>query len=387
MKHWIYIPILLLSALALAQNTPTVGNLPDSGPNLPATCTVGQIYYKTTATVGLNQCNTLNTWTAVGGGSGVASVGLSLNAGATCGAAAVTGSPVTTSGTLNINFTGVNGDIVTFNGSNCPSDSGTLLSAMAPLASPSFTGTITSAGNLNFSSAGSPSITSAAVNGDINLTPNGTGGLVFPQGAVGSAAIKFALDTAGAGIYRTAAQSYDITNGTVNMILLSSSFVKLRSTEAFAVSSTTDANGAADICLDRSAANIFRADANSACSDGLGKLQAQAYLTNTNCAVIGTAANPSVASCSAASSGSFSCATNASTATCQVNTTAVTANSEIFIEGRNDATTGTRLGVTCNTGITTALPEISAVVAGTSFTINLGTFSVNPECFSYFIVN
>lgn len=111
------------------------------------------------------------------------------------------------------------------------------------------------------------------------------------------------------------------------------------------------------------------------------------YSTATNCAAVGTAANPSVASCTAASAGSFSCATNASTGTCTVNTTAVTANSEIFIEGRNDTTTGTRLGVTCNTGITTALPEISAVVAATSFTINLGTFTTNPECFSYFIVN
>jgi hypothetical protein len=77
------------------------------------------------------------------GGAGVTSVGLSLNTGATCGAAAVTGSPVTTSGMLNINFVGVSGDVVTFNGSNCPQDSGTLLSAMAPLASPVFTGTPT----------------------------------------------------------------------------------------------------------------------------------------------------------------------------------------------------------------------------------------------------
>jgi hypothetical protein len=58
----------LLSALAPLtawQNTPTLGVLPDSGPNLPATCVVGQIYFKTASTVGLNQCLIANTWTAV----------------------------------------------------------------------------------------------------------------------------------------------------------------------------------------------------------------------------------------------------------------------------------------------------------------------------------
>ena len=140
-----------------------------------------------------------------------------------------------------------------------------------------------------------------------------------------------------------------------------------------------------DTALTRTAAGVV--SVGTALANSLGTLKAGLYATGTNCAAVGTAANPSVASCTAAAAGSFSCATNASTGTCTVNTTAVTANSEIFIVGRNDTTTGTRLSVTCNTGITTALPEISAVVAATSFTINLGTFTTNPECFSYFIVN
>lgn len=127
----------------------------------------------------------------------------------------------------------------------------------------------------------------------------------------------------------------------------------------------------------------FTSDINTA----TGRIKANTFGTQTNCAANGTAANPSVVSCTAASAGSFSCSTSASTGTCTVNTTAVTANSEIFITGRNDATTGTRLGVTCNTGISTVLPEIATVVAATSFTINLGTFASNPECFSYYIIN
>ena len=109
--------------------------------------------------------------------------------------------------------------------------------------------------------------------------------------------------------------------------------------------------------------------------------------TNTNCSAVGTAANPSVASCGSAQAGSFSCATNASAGTCVVNTSAVTANSEIFITQRSDTTTGTRLSVTCNATLTTVIPEITAVIPATSFTINLGTITTNPECFNYFIVN
>jgi hypothetical protein len=109
--------------------------------------------------------------------------------------------------------------------------------------------------------------------------------------------------------------------------------------------------------------------------------------TTTKCAAAGTAANPSVASCSAAPAGLFSCATNASTGTCVVDTTAVTANSVIQIQP--DSSLGSALSVTCNTTADSGLtaPRVSARSAGTSFTITLGTFTTNPECFSYIIVN
>ncbi len=109
--------------------------------------------------------------------------------------------------------------------------------------------------------------------------------------------------------------------------------------------------------------------------------------TTANCSAIGTSANPSLVACSAAAAGSFSCAVAASTGTCVISTTAVTANSEILITQRTDTTTGTRLSVTCNTGVSTVLPVVTAVTAATSFTINLGTIAANPECFSYHIVN
>lgn len=118
----------------------------------------------------------------------------------------------------------------------------------------------------------------------------------------------------------------------------------------------------------------------------LGAHTSPLYKTTTNCTANGTAASPSVVSCSAAPSGAFSCATNASAGTCRINTTAVTANSNIFITWTSAA--GTRLGVTCNTA-PSVIPaiQISAIVAGTSFDVNAPTFTTNPVCGYYWVVN
>jgi hypothetical protein len=118
-------------------------------------------------------------------------------------------------------------------------------------------------------------------------------------------------------------------------------------------------------------------------------LSAKSYQTATNCAANGTAANPSVASCTSAAAGMFSCSTSASTGTCQVNTTAVTANSEITIT--QDAADGGagQLNVTCNTGnvLSATAPILASKSPGASFTINLGTVTTNPACFEYTIKN
>jgi hypothetical protein len=111
------------------------------------------------------------------------------------------------------------------------------------------------------------------------------------------------------------------------------------------------------------------------------------YASTTNCAGVGTAANPSVVTCGAAPAGMFSCATAATTGTCVVDTTAVTANSVIQIV--QDAADGTPLSVTCNTANveSTTKPVLLSKSAGTSFTINLGTVTTNPGCFEYTIIN
>jgi hypothetical protein len=85
----------------------------------------------------------------------------------------------------------------------------------------------------------------------------------------------------------------------------------------------------------------------------------------------------------------FSCATASSTGTCQVNTTAVTANSEIsVIQDSADGGAG-QLNVTCEVtfSLPAAKPLLLSKSAGSNFIINLGTITTNPACFEYIIIN
>lgn len=101
------------------------------------------------------------------------------------------------------------------------------------------------------------------------------------------------------------------------------------------------------------------------------------YQTGANCS---SAAAPAV--CGAATAGSVVIAAAASSVV--VNTTRVTANSQITIQ--QDSSLSTRLAVTCNT--TLSPPQVTARTAGTSFTIGTAvTPSANPACYSYTILN
>lgn len=109
-----------------------------------------------------------------------------------------------------------------------------------------------------------------------------------------------------------------------------------------------------------------------------GGVTSTVYNTATNCS---SAAAPAV--CAAASSGSVVIAAAGTTVT--VNTTAVTANSQILIQ--EDSSLGTKLSVTCNTTTGRDL-TVTARTAGTSFVITTSAAPVtNPACISYRIVN
>lgn len=109
-----------------------------------------------------------------------------------------------------------------------------------------------------------------------------------------------------------------------------------------------------------------------------GSITVGNVVTSSNCN-----SSSSPASCGSAPAGSVAMATGVSTLV--VNTTAVTANSQIFII--EDSSLGSRLGITCNTG-TNRDYSINARTVGTSFTIKSSANPTgNKACLSYFIVN
>lgn len=107
------------------------------------------------------------------------------------------------------------------------------------------------------------------------------------------------------------------------------------------------------------------------------------YGTSANCS---SGASPAV--CASSVAGGAAMPTNAASSSIVVQTTAVTANSQIFVTA--DDTLGTKLSVTCNTTAATLAGglAITARTAGTSFTVsNNVAVSTNPLCISWFIVN
>lgn len=99
-----------------------------------------------------------------------------------------------------------------------------------------------------------------------------------------------------------------------------------------------------------------------------------------------SSASPAV--CGTNGAGSVAIPTGVTSVALTVNTSAVTANSQIFVFP--DDTLGTKLGVTCNSTLATLVGgvAITARTAGTSFEITYnGTIAVNPLCVSYLIVN
>jgi hypothetical protein len=108
---------------------------------------------------------------------------------------------------------------------------------------------------------------------------------------------------------------------------------------------------------------------------------ATTFDTATNCS---SSASPAV--CASAAAGSIAVPTGTNP-TLEVDTSAVTANSQILLTV--DESLGTKLSVTCNTTISTLAPAVvTARTAATSFTVEIGaTVATNPVCLSYYIVN
>jgi hypothetical protein len=107
-----------------------------------------------------------------------------------------------------------------------------------------------------------------------------------------------------------------------------------------------------------------------------------AYATATNCS---SSASPAV--CGSAAAGAVAIPTGVSSVALVVNTSAVTANSEIFLDSDDSLTIA---ATTCNSTLATLVGglAVTARTAGTSFTITYnGTIATNPLCVSYHVIN
>ena len=197
-------------------------------------------------------------------------------------------------------------------------------------------------------------VNGGSTNGNISLYPRGTGYVAVGSNAPASG---YKLDVTSSTTSGTA-RFYDQT---------ASTGVTTAIVRAGANQSTTD--------LNQWQANDGTTILTRVTSGG--KVSSTLFGSETNCS---SSAAPAV--CAAAAAGSVIIPAAGTDVT--VNTTAVTANSQIF--AIFDQSLGTKLGVTCNS--TTANPHIGARVAGTSFTIHANVSPVtNPACFSYFIIN
>lgn len=197
--------------------------------------------------------------------------------------------------------------------------------------------------------------------------------LALGDGTVGAPSMTFAAQST-SGIYRRANLVMDLVTNSSNNLELNNGTVVIENGGQLGFN--TGATGLGDTFLYRSAASTISVSSTGA-NPVNGTLVAAAYNSGTNC---NSSASPAV--CGSAIAGSVALASGGTTLV--VNTTAVTANSQILLT--DDSSLGTRLSVTCNTTIPTS--SVSARTAGTSFTITVAAAPVtNPACFSYLIVN
>jgi hypothetical protein len=132
-------------------------------------------------------------------------------------------------------------------------------------------------------------------------------------------------------------------------------------------------------CFDGATATIAACDGGGTNANGI--FSSGQYTTATNCLQ-----SVSPAACGANVAGRVALA--AAGTTLVVNTTKVTANSEVILQ--RDDSLGTALAITCNTQSTLVLgtPRVTARTAGTSFTITVDAApTTNALCISYWIMN
>ncbi len=397
------------------------------GASLPATCGVGDSFFLNTGSVGLYTCNVTNTWSAAGGGATFANPSASVGTSAINGAA-TTAMRSDAAPAINLAITptwsanhvwnsgGANSSTIGFTDFARAWTIGTVSGQVR------FTDTTDSFPALSLGS------TEVRIGSTTNIAGNQSRLYVFgganganqdiqgdsAAGAAGDQAtielessdyntnvnsvllqykgvnatgttLGFANANLGRLFWGNAATALIYTSNTTPLVFGVNALERMRLINGYQLNIGVAGTGSGILGLNGSTSGTATLTAPATAGTvtnavvSSNSIQAPAYVTTSNCS---SSASPAV--CGSASAGSFVIAASGTAVT--VNTTAVTANSQIFIQ--EDETLGTKLSVTCNTGILANPPAITARTAAASFAVGITAgLAVNPVCFSYYIIN
>lgn len=301
--------------------------------------------------------------------------------------APITGGTITSTGTIacatcvTSAASLANGGVVLGTAGTQASGTNTQLTFSAPTLTVGLAGTSTGILALTGATSGTATVTAPAVAGT-NTNPFSFSNIfLIPVGATATPSYSF-TGNATSGLFFDANIGPAFSAGNSESVGISSNGPQLANNGVLKWSSGVINNASTDTGLSRDSAGVV--DVGTGASGSVaGTIKSGKYATGTNCS---SSASPAV--CGSSAAGSVALPTNAVSSSIQVNTTAVTANSQIF--AFTDDTLGTKLGVTCNSTVATLVGglTISARTAGTSFTIaNNVAVVTNPLCVSYLIVN
>lgn len=399
--------------VTIAVGTPVVGYYTVAG--LPAAGVLGRVAVVTDAsvagscTVGGGSALTLcrdsgAAWIPLGDGDSVVAIGAAVTGGTACSVLFVGTGPVLAQDNANFCFDDTNNTLAVGprTGFLAPFDAATGVVFGLSLNSTTHFGSLYGIAQSNVTSIGSTAVYgSTGTNNDMGTKPsasgmygeaihvgNGTltaqyGGSFYAQVNAGTVTVSTGLDASayimGGTVTTARGLSLAVTNDGGTVTDMATVYVAPATTSSGTTSGSgisvliddSSACGAATAChnvysLGTTATNVFE-----------GLVTSRRFQTTTNCAD-----SAGAAACGAASAGAF--VVDAGGTSTVVSTTAITANSQVFVFF--DSGLGTRLGVTCNTTVP-ALYGVSARTAGTSFTLTATAPVTNPACFNYFITN
>lgn len=421
--------IFFLSLSAFAQIGPNPNRPWKVGATLPATCNVGDGYFLTAGTVGLYTCTAANTWAVTGGASlanPTASVGTSAVNGSASTAMRSDGAPALN---LAITPTWTGNHIWNSGGGASPTislvdfaktwqlDTGRVSSGRFEIfdSTDSFPAIVATSQEVRIGSQTNISANTSrfyvfgGANGaNQDIQGDGTAGAAADQATIElessdyqtnvnsvllqykgvnatGTTMGFANANLGRLFWGNAATALVYTSNTTPIVFGTNTLERMRLLNGYQLNLGVAGTGSGILGFNGSTSGTatFTAPAvagtvtNPVVSSN--SFQAPAYQTASNCAV--NSASP--AACSSAASGVVAVPTLTTTYT--VNTTAVTANSRIFLQPTSD-NTGIPSSPTCATLAVTAVNMISARSANTSFTFSLPS-TTGITCFEYFIIN